>query len=31
MDHFGITKEQSIYLIDDNEENCSLAKKTDTA
>lgn len=27
MDHFEITTEQSVYLIDDNEENCSLAEK----
>ena len=27
MDHFGMTAKQSVYLIDDNEENCSLAKK----
>jgi len=27
MDHFGVTTKQSVYLIDDNKENCSLAKK----
>ena len=27
MYHFGITTEQSVYLIDDNEVNCSLAEK----
>lgn len=27
MDHFGIKIKQSVYLIDDNEENCSLAEK----
>jgi hypothetical protein len=26
-DHFGVTTKQSVYLIDDNKENCSLAKK----
>jgi hypothetical protein len=27
MAHFGITTEQSVYLIDDDQENCSFAKK----
>jgi len=27
MDHFGVTTKQSVYLIDDNKENCSVAKK----
>ncbi|MBU6184693.1 MAG: hypothetical protein KGO98_05480, partial [Rickettsiales bacterium] len=27
MAHFGITTEQSVYLIDDDRENCALAKK----
>ena len=27
MDHFEITTEQSVYLIDDDEKNCFLAKK----
>ncbi len=27
MDHFKITTEQSVYLIDDDEKNCFLAKK----
>lgn len=27
MDHFGITTEQLVYLIDDDQENCSLAEK----
>lgn len=27
MYQFGITKSKSVYLIDDNEENCSLAEK----
>ena len=29
MDHFEITTEQSVYLIDDNEKIILLLKKTD--
>lgn len=28
MEHFGIKPKQSVYLVDDDEKNCSLAKKT---
>jgi hypothetical protein len=27
MEHFGIKPKQSVYLLDDDEKNCSLAKK----